>query len=56
VRFQELNSLEGGEPGGNAKEMVVIAIFWWIRSFSTIFPVYQDHLFMLPKSWVRDRE
>jgi len=51
VRFQELNSLEGGELGGNAKEMVVIVIFWWICSFSTIFPVYQDHLFMLPKSW-----
>jgi len=50
VRFQEGSSLRGGEPGGNAKEMVLIVFFWWICSFSPIFPVYQDHLFMLRKS------
>lgn len=52
VRFQELNSLEGGEPGGNAKEMVLIVICGGFCSSSPHVPVYEDGDFMLHRSWV----
>lgn len=49
---QEVSSFQGGEPGGNAKEMVLIVICGGFCSSSPHVPVYEDGDFMLHRSWV----
>jgi len=49
---QEVSSFQGGEPGGNAKEMVLIVICGGFCFSSPHVPVYEDGDFMLHRSWV----
>lgn len=55
LRLQEVSSFQGGQPGGNGKEMVLIVICGGFCSSSPLFPLYEDGVFMLHRSRVTDR-